>query len=69
MPGLGSQKHLGPRPHSTVGMSHLLSLCTRSASPCDCECMWEHEETQQAPRCTLEWERATLSLRTCSASP
>ena len=56
--GLCSQKHLGPRPHSIVGMSRLLSLslCTCSASSCGCECVWEHGETQQAPRLTLEWE-------------
>ena len=40
MPGLYAQKHLGPRPHSRMGMSCPLSLyCACSASPCGCECV------------------------------
>ena len=66
MPGLYAQKHLGPRPHSRMGMSRPLSLSSVPALPHPvvvsvCVCFvpitcWEEGETQQAPRLTLAVE-------------
>ena len=56
VPGLCSQKRLGPRPHSTMGTSRLLALSLRLFCLILWLCVWEHVETQQAPRLTLEWE-------------